>query len=156
MGFLRRRHAKSPPGAGHDALGVSGVRFVDEDDGAARAELRRIVDEAVLLQGLAEDILDGVRARRSLSELARPGGALITRFVALREEVPEPHDTYLREQARTARETLDHHAVMLYTSLEMLGDLRPNRDPNQLDKLDGLGAPATRLCALQELLASAR
>ena len=51
MRFLRRRRASAPPGAGHDALGVSSVRFVDGayaavEDAAARAALRRIVDEA--------------------------------------------------------------------------------------------------------------
>jgi hypothetical protein len=156
MGFLRRRRAKAPPGAGREELraGISGVRFVDDGDprpgdAPARAALGRIVDEAVLLQGLTEDILAGVRERRSLAELARPGGALISRFVALRDAVPEPEDARLREAARTLRETLDHHARMLACSLELLGDLRPERVSEQLDRLDGLGAPAQRLCALQ-------
>jgi hypothetical protein len=114
--------------------------------------LRRVVDETVLLQGLAEDVLDGVRARRSLSELARPGGALIDRFLALRASLPEPADPRLREIARVLRETLDHHAMMLSCSLALLGDLRPERVRDQIDRLDGLGAPALRVCALQEQL----
>jgi hypothetical protein len=159
MGFLRRRRAPAPPWAGHDDLGVSSVRFDDgaaptDDDAAARDALRRIVAEAVLLQGLTEDIIDGVRARRSLAELARPGGALISRFVALRAAVPEPADAGLREHAQTLRETLDHHALMLSCSLALLGDLRPERVAEQVDRLDGLGAPARRLCALQEQLSS--
>jgi hypothetical protein len=159
MRFLRRRRASAPPGAGHDALGVSSVRFVDgadaaAEDAAARAALRRIVDEAVLLQGLTEDILDGVRARRSLSELARPGGALISRFVALGATVPEPADRRLAELAQTLRETLDHHALMLSCSLDLLGDLRPERVAEQVDRIDGLGAPARRLCALQDQLSA--
>jgi hypothetical protein len=160
MRFLRRRRAKEPPGEGHDALGVSSVRFVDaaeprRDDGEARAALRRIVDEAVLLQGLTEDILAGIRQRRSLAELAPPGGALVSRFVALRAEVPEPSDRYLRDAARTLRETLDHHALMLSSSLGMLGDLRPERVSAQLDQIDDLGPPARRLCALQSELGEA-
>jgi hypothetical protein len=154
MGFLRDRRASAPPGAGHDALGVSSVRFVEgadaaAEDAAARAALRRIVDEAVLLQGLTEDILDGIRQRRSLAELARPGGALVSRFVALRVAVPEPADPCLGELAQTLRETLDHHALMLSCSLDLLGDLRPERVAEQVDRLNGLGAPARRLCALQ-------
>jgi len=161
MGFLNRRRAPAPPGEGHDALGVSAVRFLDAgdapaDDAAARAALRRIVDEAVLLQGLTEDIIDGVRERRSLAELARPGGALISRFVALRAEVPEPADPRLREAAATLRETLDHHALMLSSSLDLLGDLRPERVAGQIDRLDGLGTPARRLCALRDALRSER
>jgi hypothetical protein len=115
-----------------------------------REQLRRIVDEAVMLQGLAEDILGGVRARRSLAELARPGGALVSRFVALRAELPDAAaDPRLRAVARTVGETLDHHAMMLASSLDLLGDLRPERVAYLIDTLDGLGPPAQRLCALQ-------
>jgi len=157
MGFLRRRRATAPPGAGHEALRVSSVRFVEDadpriEDAAARDQLRRIVDEAVLLQGLAEDILEGVRTRRSLAELAPPGGALVSRFVALRGAVPDPGDVRLRELAGTLRETLDHHALMLSCSLDLLGDLRPERVSEQIDRIDGFGAPARRLCALQDQL----
>jgi hypothetical protein len=161
MRFLPRRRATAPSaGEGEDLrAGISGVRFVGEtdpraDDAAARAALGRIVDEAVLLQGLTEDILAGIRQRRSLSELARPGGALISRFVALRAAVPEPADAHLRELARTLRETLDHHALLLSSSLDLLGDLRPDRVSELLDGIDGLGAPARRLCALQGELGS--
>jgi hypothetical protein len=157
MRFLRRRRATGPPGEGHDALSISGVRFIDgPHPGVADAEaseaLRRIVDEAVLLQGLTEDMLEGIRQRRSLSELAPPGGALISRFCALRAAVPEPADPRLRECARTVRETLDHHACMLSWSLDLLGDLRPERVSDQLDRLDGLGTPARRLRTLQDQL----
>jgi hypothetical protein len=109
-------------------------------------QLREIVDEAVLLQGLAEDLIDGVRARRSLAELAPPGGALVSRFLALRAEVPDgPH-------AQMVRETLDHHAMLLHCALDLLGDLYPARVADQIDKLDGLGPPARRLSALQAQL----
>ena len=137
MGFLRRRRA------------VEVELRVAEDPLEA---LRRIVDEAVLLQGLAEDVLEGIRRRRSLAELARPGGALISRFCALRAAVPQPADPQLRATARTVCETLDHHALMLSYSLALLGDLRPERVQQQLDTLDGLGPPAERLCALQHQL----
>ena len=118
-----------------------------------REQLRQIVDEAVLLQGLAEDILAGVRARRSLTELARPGGALVSRFVALRAELPATNDPLLKPLARTVGETLDHHAMMVASSLDLLADLRPERVAYLIDTLDGLGAPAQRLCALQAELA---
>ena len=119
-----------------------------------REQLRRIIDEAVLLQGLAEDILIGVRARRSLSELARPGGALVSRFVALRAELPATNDPLLKPLARTVGETLDHHAMMVASSLDLLGDLRPERVAYLIDTLDGLGPPAQRLCALQGKLSA--
>jgi hypothetical protein len=160
MGFLRRRRATAPREARCEDLRatISSVRFIrDGEDpraegAAAREELERIVEEAIVLQDLTEDILAGIRARRSLAELAPPGGALVSRFVALRAAVPEPADVRLRAAARTLRETLDHHAVMLSCSLGLLGDLRPDRVGEQLDRLDGLGAPALRLCALQQEL----
>jgi hypothetical protein len=159
MRLLRRRRTTGSPAIGHETLGVSGVRFVAESDApaadaAAREALRRIVDEAVMLQGLSEDIVDGIRQRRSLAELAPPGGALISRFVALSEAVPEPGTARLRESAAALRELLDHHALMLSSSLALLGDLRPERVDEQIDRLDGLGPPARRLCALQEQLAA--
>jgi hypothetical protein len=159
MGFLRRRRVTGPPGDGHDALSISGVRFVegpppDTSDAEASEALRRIVDEAVMLQDLTEDILEGVRQHRSLSELARPGGALVSRFVSLRAATPEPADPTLRDMARTLRETLEHHALMLSCSLELLGDLRPERVREQIDKIDGLGAPARRLRNLQDELSA--
>ncbi|WP_028058028.1 hypothetical protein [Candidatus Solirubrobacter pratensis] len=117
-----------------------------------RDALRRIVDQAVLLQGLAEDLLEGIRRRRSLAELARPGGALISRFCDLRAAVPQPADPQLRATARIVCETLDHHALMLSYSLALLGDLRPERVQQQLDTLDGLGPPAERLRAIQHEL----
>ena len=138
MGFWRRRRAVEVE-----------IRIAEENP---REALLRIVDEAVLLQGLAEDVLVGIRERRSLAELAGPGGALISRFCALRAAVPEPADAQLRATARTVRETLDHHALMLSCSLALLGDLRPERVRQQLDTLDGLGAPAQRLCSLQHEL----
>jgi hypothetical protein len=163
MGFLRRRRATAPPGQRRDELraAITGVRFIGDtdpraEDAAARDALARIVDEAVLLQGLAEDILDGVRERRSLAELAPPGGALIRRFVALRGAVPDAADAHLREVACTVSETLSHHALMLSCSLDLLGDLRPDRVSEQIDRIDGLGAPARRLCALQEELSGRR
>jgi hypothetical protein len=113
-------------------------------------ELARLVDEAVLLQELAEDMLAGIRARRSLAELAPPCGALVSRFVALRAQVPECAD------AQLVRETLDHHAMLLSTSLALLGDYRPERVAHLIDTLDGMGAPAERLLALQERLSGRR
>ena len=163
MGFWHRRHRIRRHEAARDELRaeVSGVRFVDDPeptltDAAARDALAAIADEAVLLQTLAEDILEGVRQRRSLAELARPGGALISRFVALRAAIPVGVDPSLREAARALGEILDHHALMLSCSLDLLGDLRPERVSDQIDRLDGFGAPARRLRALQQQLADAR
>lgn len=151
LDFLQRTRAPLPRRVDADARGVP---VVDGDDPAAREVLRRIVDEAVLLQGLAEDILEGVRQRRPAAQLARPCGALISRFVALRAAVPDPVDARLRPAAWALREALDHHALMLSWSLALLADLGPERVQRQLDSLDGLGPPAQRMYALQQELAA--
>jgi hypothetical protein len=158
MGFLRRRRARAGPRAGYDEPCVSSVRLIEgadprAEDAAAAAALRRIADEAVLLQDLAEDMLEGVHERRSLSELAPPSGALVSRFVELRRELPDPADARLRAIARALGETLDHHALVLSYSLDLLGDLRPERVSEQIDRVEGLGAPALRLIALRDQLA---
>ena len=51
-------------------------------------------------------------------------------------------------------ETLDHHAMMVASSLDLLADLRPERVRQLIDTLDGLGPPAQRLCALQAELSA--
>ena len=118
MGFLRRRRARAGPRAGYDVPCVSSVRLIEgadprAEDVAAAETLRRIADEAVLLQDFAEDMLEGVHERRSLSELAPPSGVLVSRFVELRRELPDPADARLRAIARALGETLDHHALVL-------------------------------------------
>jgi hypothetical protein len=120
----------------------------------ARAALKRIVDEAVLLQGLAEDILDGVRLQRPLDELARPGGVLATRFTTLRAALPDGTDPTLRAHRDVVARVLDHHAMLLASSLDLLAvNWRSPRMVEQLERIDGLGAPAEWLLAVQAELA---
>ena len=67
--------------------------------------------------------------------------------------VGDYNDPLLKPLARTVGETLDHHAMMVASSLDLLADLRPERVAYLIDTLDGLGPPAERLCALQAELA---
>ncbi|HWT25740.1 MAG TPA: hypothetical protein VN213_19700 [Solirubrobacteraceae bacterium] len=123
----------------------------------AREALRRIVGEALLLQDLAEDILEGVRAQRPLCELARPGGVLAGRFVALRRALPACGDAELRRHRDVVARVLDHHAMMLSAALDLLAaDWRSERMREQLERIDGLGGPARWLRAVGEELGATR
>ena len=137
MAWFRRRHTPD--------------RFVLLDCLEAPAEpppsLRRIAAEAVILQDEAEDVLRGVRDRRSLGELAPRGGPVVRRFFALRDSLPvrceDPEDERIR---RILDVTLHHHAMVLSTALEFLAlEWRSDRISRQLDCFDGLGEPARAL-----------
>ncbi|MEA2248165.1 MAG: hypothetical protein QOH46_2694 [Solirubrobacteraceae bacterium] len=160
--FKRSRSGRA--GATYDsrtALGdVSVVVFLD-DDGAPsaarldeRARLRRIVAEAVVLQDKAVELLADVRRREPLGELARRGGPLARRFFELRRQLPTAADSEMARQCETANVVLDHHGTVITYALELLAaDWRSDAIVDQLERLDGLGAPAEKLDALYAELA---
>lgn len=120
---------------------------------AARATLQRVVAEAVIRQDEAEALLSAIRARKPLADLAPRGGQLVSRFVALRAELPDVRDVQLRRQIVTVRSVLDHHAMLLSTALDLLSvDWRSERVEEQIEGLRGLGEPAAWLDAIREEL----
>lgn len=120
---------------------------------AGRTVLRRVVAEAVIRQDEAEELLTAIRARGPLGELAPRGGKLSTRFVELRNQLPEVRDVQLRRQIVTVRSVLDHHTMLLSTALDLLSvDWRSSRVEEQLDGLRGLGEPAAWLDAIRDEL----
>jgi hypothetical protein len=165
--FKRRRH--TPPAApggrqpsvAAEAMGawVTDVVIVDEDDDetlhvAARDECRRllraIAAEAVILQDEAEELLVEIHDREPLSELAPRGGRLVSRFVELGKRLPHAEDAASAWQIAVLRRVFDHHALMLSSSLDLLAvDWRSDRMVEQLEKIDGLGAPAQWLEAIR-------
>jgi hypothetical protein len=165
--LFRRRHARPPAAAAtsgdpRPAIddGLTAVVVVVEDEAdearaaAQRAEawrkLRRIAAEAVIRQDEAEDLLADVREREPLAELAPRGGQLVSRFVALRAELPECDDPALRRHVSVLEKVFDHHALMLSSSLDLLAvDWRSERMVEELQKIDGLGAPAQWLEAVR-------
>jgi hypothetical protein len=165
--FLRRR-ARAARGALHEPADhrVTAVVVFEDDaeelDAAAareqaRAALRAIAAEAVIHQDAAEQLLADVRARLPLAELAPRGGHLASRFVALRRALPETDDPQLRRHVAVLRKVFDHHALMLSCSLELLSvDWRSERMVEELEKIDGLGAPAQWLEAVRAELEAGR
>jgi hypothetical protein len=109
-------------------------------------ELRAIVAEAVIWQDAAEELLAAISRREPLAELAPRGGPLIRRFCELRARLPESGDPELRRITDVLGPVLHHHAMMLSTSLDMLAvDWRSERLVEELERIEGLGAPAARL-----------
>jgi hypothetical protein len=162
--MLGRRRSRSTAPATED-LGARVLSVVwDDDDGApaARAaarerafrELRAIVAEAVIWQDAANDVLAAVSRREPLAELAPRGGPLVRRFCELRTRLPESDDVELRQITEELGPLLDHHALMLSSSLDMLAvDWRSERIVDELERIDGLGAPAERLDGIYARLA---
>jgi hypothetical protein len=159
--LFKRRHARPPAEEPVPAPAdvVSAVVVVeDEVDEARRVAnreqaweaLRRVVAEAVIRQDEAEDLLADIRAREPLADLAPRGGRLVSRFVALRAELPECDDMALRRHVSVLEKVFDHHALMLTSSLDLLAvDWRSDRMVEELQKIDGLGAPAQWLEAVR-------
>jgi hypothetical protein len=125
---------------------VRAVVLAEDDAGARAGELallRRIAAEAVILQDDAEALLRDIRAREPLGELAPRGGRLTSRFLALAAALPRSRDPFVRAHATRLREVLDHHALMLSASLDLLAvSWRSERLEDEVDRIDGLGRPA--------------
>ncbi len=117
------------------------------DDWAA---LRRAVAEAVIHQDAAEELLADLRLRPDPADLARPCGRLKGRFVELREALPAGADPELARVTSALGQVLDHHVLLLKTSLGLLaGAQRCPALDERLDDVDGLGAQGRRLEAIR-------
>ena len=163
MKLFKRRHHRAPVEHPADepldeVVSAVVVVLEDEADEARRAverdaawqALRRIVAEAVIRQDEAEDLLADIRAREPLADLAPRGGRLVSRFVGLRAELPACDDMALRRHVSVLEKVFDHHALMLTSSLDLLAvDWRSERMVEELQKIDGLGAPAQWLEAVR-------
>ena len=161
MRLFKRHHEVIAPDAGEALRAtVSSVVYV-VDDGVGvhappvqRAQLRRIVAEAVVLQDQAAELVCDIRRRDPLHELASRGGPIARRFFELRRQIPPPGDGEMARQCETASTVLDHHGTMVTFALELAAmEWRGDAISEQLERLDGLGAPAERLDALYTELA---
>jgi hypothetical protein len=120
-------------------------------------ELRKIVAEAVIWQDKAEELLVDISHREPLAELAPRGGPLIRRFCELRMRLPSSSDPDVRRITDALGPVLDHHALMLSSSLDMLAvDWRSEKIVAELERIEGLGAPAARLDRIREQLVDQR
>lgn len=150
--FRRRREAAARPERDFDDV-TAVVLDDDHDFSASRCErsreissLRRIAAEALIVQDDAEQLLREIRERAPLAELAPRGGRLTSRFVALAAALPASRDVQVQRYVASMRAVLDHHALMLSASLDLLAVAwRSDRLEDELDRITGLGRPAQRL-----------
>ena len=164
--MLRRRRARREPPVKKDELDAIVVSIECDEDArgaderaAARdqawRELRSIVAEAVIWQDAAGELLAAISRREPLAELAPRGGPLIRRFCELRAQLPESDDHELRRITDELGPVLDHHALLLSSALDMLAvDWRSERLVEELERIEGLGAPAERLDGIYARLAA--
>jgi hypothetical protein len=123
--------------------------------GDDRRVLLALADEGLELQRDGEEIMAEVRAEGPLGELSVRAGPLISRFEAMRRELPACDDDPL---LRSAAEVLDmvfaNHALALHAGLDLLAvSWRSQRMRDELHRLEGLGRPAVWLHTIRAELA---
>src|SRR5215211_7604319 len=120
-----------------------------------RRTLLRVTSEALILQDDADAVLAGVRGRQHMGILAPRAGPLVRRFFALRDLLPPRYDDPDAERWRALLDSiLHHHALLLSMALDLLAyEWRSERIAEQVDALDGMGAPGRWL---EELYAQLR
>ena len=119
----------------------------------ARARLLALAREGLVLQLHGERLMAEIRDQGKLSELTRRGGPLISRFEAMRRELPQTTDPEMREYAETLSMIFANHAMQLDAALELLSvNWRSQRMVEELEKLDGLGAPSEWLWDVEDVL----
>ena len=122
--------------------------------GDDRRVLLALADEALELQGEGEELMAEISAEGALDELAQRGGPLISRFEAMRRELPACHDPILRSAAEVLDMVFANHAMALDAALDLLAvSWRSERMRTELHRLEGLGRPATWLRTIRDELA---
>jgi hypothetical protein len=124
--------------------------------GDVRRVLLALADEALDLQREGEDVMSEISAEGPLGELSVRGGPLISRFEAMRRELPRCGDD--EPLLRSAAEVLDmvfaNHALALHAGLDLLAvSWRSERMRDELHRLQGLGRPAVWLATIRAELA---
>jgi hypothetical protein len=149
MGFFQRRQREF---VAVQASPTSHPEPVPEDP---RHTLLRVTSEALILQDDADAVLAGVRNRQHMGVLAPRAGPLVRRFFALRDLLPQRYDDPDAERSRALLDSiLHHHALLLSMALDLLAyEWRSERIAEQVDALDGMGAPGRWL---EELYAKLR
>jgi hypothetical protein len=122
--------------------------------GDARRVLLALADEGLELQREGEEVMAEVRAEGRLDELSVRGGPLISRFEALRRELPRCDDPLLQSAADVLDMVFANHALALHAGLDLLAvSWRSERMRDELHRLEGLGRPAVWLQTIRDELA---
>jgi len=122
--------------------------------GAARDALLALAEEALDLQWEGERVMAEISEEGPLGDLCARGGPIISRFEALRRELPACDDPLLRSAAEVLDMIFANHALALHAALDMLAvSWRSERMRDELHRLEGLGRPAIWLHTIRDELA---
>jgi hypothetical protein len=122
--------------------------------GDERRALLTLAEEALELQREGEQVMAQIAAEGPLDDLAARGGPLISRFEAMRRELPECTDPILRSAAEVLDMVFANHALALHAALDLLAvSWRSQRMRDELHRLQGLGRPAVWLETIRAELA---
>jgi hypothetical protein len=123
--------------------------------GDDRRVLLTLAEEALGLQREGEALMAEISAEGPLSDLAARGGPLISRFEAMRRELPGAcADPMLHSAAEVLDMIFANHALALHAALDLLAvSWRSERMREELRRLDGLGRPAVWLRTIRAELA---
>ena len=123
--------------------------------GDDRRVLLALAEEALELQREGEDLMGEISAEGPLGDLAGRGGPLISRFEAMRLELPGACcDPLLHSAAEVLDMVFANHAMALSAALDLLAvSWRSERMREELHRLEGLGRPAIWLQTIRAELA---
>jgi hypothetical protein len=122
--------------------------------GDARCVLLALADEGLAMQDEGEAVMAEISAEGRLDELAARGGPLISRFEAMRRELPDCEDPLLRSAAEVLDMVFANHALALSAGLDLLAvSWRSDRMRDEVRRLEGLGRPAVWLRTIRAELA---
>ena len=122
--------------------------------GEARDALLALAEEALDLQYEGERVMAEISEEGPLGDLCTRGGPIISRFEAMRRELPACDDPLLRSAAEVLDMIFANHAMALHAALDMLAvSWRSERMRDELHRLEGLGRPAIWLRTIRDELA---
>jgi hypothetical protein len=122
--------------------------------GDERRALLALAEEALELHCAGEQVMAEIAAEGPLDDLCARGGPLISRFEAMRGELPACGDPILRSAADVLDMVFANHALALHAALDMLAvSWRSERMRDELHRLEGLGRPAVWLETIRAELA---
>jgi hypothetical protein len=122
--------------------------------GDERHALLALAEEALELQDEGERIMAEIGDEGPLDELSVRGGPLISRFEAMRRELPTCDEPLLRSAAEVLDMIFANHALALHAALDLLAvSWRSERMREELHRLEGLGRPAIWLRTIRDELA---
>jgi hypothetical protein len=122
--------------------------------GDERHALLVLAEEALELQYEGERVMAEISDEGPLGDLCARGGPIISRFEAMRRELPASDDALLRSAAEVLDMIFANHALALHAALDLLAvSWRSERMRDELHRLEGLGRPAIWLRTIRDELA---